>query len=101
MVSVLLPAMRIYSSGRLSSRAATCAIFVCNPCPISTPPWVITNRPVDFIDVHQCRRSIQRGKLFEADAVFDRQQRDAALSPAIGPIERVNGLGAARKSDVA
>eukprot|EP00955_Chlamydomonas_euryale_P019849 211657-Chlamydomonas_euryale.AAC.1 len=60
--------MKTDASGTLSACATTWHILVCSPCPISTPP---------------CRR--------EADAELRRDDREAALAPAVLLVPRANG----------
>ncbi len=44
-LSVDVSEMKIKSTGMLSARLATWSIFVCNPWPISVPPWVNNTDP--------------------------------------------------------
>ena len=44
-LSVRVGASRTKSSGTPSAVAATWIILVCRPCPISTPPWLISTEP--------------------------------------------------------
>lgn len=44
-LSVLVSDMKTELRGILKAEAATCATFVCNPCPISTPPCVTKTVP--------------------------------------------------------
>ena len=44
-LSVRVGANRTALSGTPSAVAATWIIFVCRPCPISVPPWLISTEP--------------------------------------------------------
>ena len=42
---VSVPVTRTYSTGMPKASAATCAILVFRPCPISVPPWLTLTEP--------------------------------------------------------